>query len=72
MFWFKKKKKAVFGENIEPRCEYCRFNLKDNYEVACPYKKDDNVCKKYVYDPLKRSPMPKPKLKNYSPNDFSL
>lgn len=73
MLWFKKKREAsIFGDNIEPMCEYCRFNLKDNYEVACPHKKSEGVCKKYTYDPLKRNPMPVPKMKTYSDEDFML
>lgn len=70
MFFKKKKKKIMFGHNIEPNCIYCSFNSGTD-EVKCSLRKNE-LCKKYEYDPLKRVPLKKQNLKEYNSNDFSL
>ena len=70
-------KKSLFGNSIEPACIYCQFGrpAPDNVMILCrkygpvsPYYK----CKKFVYDPLKRIPKRRPKLPDFSPDDFSI
>ena len=66
-----RKKKAVFGGNIEQDCLYCRYNSGDD-EVICPRKPKRGKCRKYEYDPTKRMPKIQPALRKYSKDDFSL
>ncbi len=50
----------LFSRNIPPSCSYCRYggSIGDG-EVACSKRGivlADNFCKKFRYDPIKRSP----------------
>ena len=68
-------KKKLFGNNITPNCEYCRFSERSpDGSVICPYKVNDigSPCKKYEYDPTKREPNSAPVLPSFSPEDFRL
>ncbi len=66
---FKKKKKKMFGENIEASCDYCQLNS-GKEDIICPNYRG-GVCRKYLYDPLKRMPKT-PKLKEFNKEDFTL
>lgn len=73
----RKRKKALFGANIQPDCKYCRSNgAPQGDEPLCMLKSEpkDGCCKKYSYDPLRREPRQAPPLKNagYSEEDFKL
>lgn len=72
MFLLKQKK--LFGENVPPRCEYCRFSEKNiDGRAVCQYSAAANeACKKYEYDPLKREPRSAPVLPRFSADDFKL
>ncbi len=77
MGWFrKKKKKALFGGNIEPNCAYCQHNSGKNGEIICALHQPSQgeVCKKYQYDPLQREPKVAPGLRTsqFRPEDFQL
>ena len=77
MLFKKKKKTAVFGEHIEPHCEWCLKNIaKEDEEPRCLFGKtiEDGKCLKFVYDPLMRTPRPAPSFKKeqYSEEDFKL
>ena len=55
------KKKAYFGNNINPSCSYCQFGdlSKEGGQVVCEKSgmmKPDDSCKKWIYDPIKRIP----------------
>ncbi len=67
--------KKLFGKNIEPKCEYCRYcvNRKGGASV-CRYglPSEDKVCRKYEYDPLKREPRVLPSLQRFTADDFKL
>ena len=68
-------KKKLFGNNIPPRCEYCRLSEKNNSgNSTCPYgfNTTGDTCKKYVYDPLKREPQSMPTLPKFTADDFKL
>ncbi len=67
-------KKKLFGNNIEPRCEYCRFYAKNNDgKSGCAYGTvSEDTCKKYEYDPLKREPRTAPALPKFTADDFTL
>lgn len=68
MGWFwKKKKKPLFGGSIEPSCSYCQHNSGKQGEVVCALRKapspEGGACKKYQYDPLQREPRVAPSLR---------
>lgn len=69
--------KKILGENVPPKCEYCAYSVPGQEEDAlqCPKKgkvQPDDLCKKFSYDPLKRTP-PRPKpLQTFSAEDFEL
>ena len=69
--------KKLVGNEIEPKCKYCQFGeAEDSGEaVLCPKKgrrEPDDSCRKFVYDPLKRTfRRPKP-LQTFSAEDFEL
>jgi hypothetical protein len=66
---FGKKKKKLFGDGIEPRCEYCaNFSEKG----SCCFGEKDPSCGRFQYDPLKRTPVCPPPLKKHSPDEFTL
>ncbi len=67
----------LFGARIDPACEYCRHGqasqdgqmiLCRNKGIVAPYYS----CRKFFYCPLKRIPKPRPKLLEFSPEDFEL
>ncbi len=73
----RKRKKALFGTEIEPRCEYCRRNgAKQGEQALCTLRLEpkNGACKKYEYDPLRREPRAAPLLRadRYSEEDFKL
>lgn len=75
MFW-KRKKKAIFGGNIEPSCSYCRHNEGGEERVFCTLRleMENGKCKKYQYDPIMRSPRSAPSLNTaqFREEDFKL
>ena len=67
--------KKLFGNNIEPKCEYCCFGrVKDDGTILCysGSTPQEGGCKKFKYDPLKREPNKLPPLQKSSPEDFML
>lgn len=68
-------KKKLFGNSITPSCEYCRNVIKSaNGELICQngMQSLEKVCKKYIYDPLKREPKATPNLPRYNAEDFKI
>lgn len=72
----KKRKKALFGANIEPNCSYCRHNSGKEGKTLCSLRLEmkEGKCRKYWYDPLMREPRSTPPLRaaQYSEEDFKL
>ena len=69
-------KKQLFV-NQPPSCGYCRFGkaAPDGKTVLCQKRGVTHpgmYCKKFLYDPLRRVPMPSPVLPDYSPEDFAI
>lgn len=68
--------RRLFGNNIEPSCEYCtNGKLSEDGMVYCPQKgvvPQYYSCKWFSYAPLKRIPKRAPRLPSFSPEDFSL
>ncbi len=67
----------LFGNNIEPACQYCENgkSSKDLKTVIC--KKRGSVepsfsCRSYIYAPLKRIPKKPVALPSYTNQDFEL
>ena len=68
-------KKKLFGNNIPPRCEYCRYVTKNSSgKLSCPYGAGtlEDTCKRYEYNPLKREPQSLPTLPKFTADDFKL
>ncbi len=70
-------KRPLFGNFVEPACQYCRHARQnaDGLTVLCalngvvaPYYS----CRRYQYDPLKRTPSRQPVLPEYDQTDFQL
>lgn len=69
--------KKVFGKDIGPSCEYCANGtlLCDDESIVCKkygYAKRKYDCKKFVYDPLKRTPKSAEFLSDFDDSDFSI
>ncbi|MBR2877065.1 MAG: hypothetical protein IKC01_08000 [Clostridia bacterium] len=70
--------RSIFRKDIDPQCAYCEHGTTtaDTSTVLC--KKQGAVmqsfshCKKFKYDPLKRTPKSVSLVSNYSKEDFSL
>ena len=76
MAFFKQSKK-LFGNNIEPACEYCEYGSPSSDEAMILCSKKGVVspfysCPKFTYMPTKRIPKRRPKLPDFSPEDFKL
>lgn len=72
-----KSKTKLFGNNIEPACEYCLNGTRsrDNAMVLCTKKgvvSPFYSCSKYVYMPTKRIPKRRPDLPQFSAEDFKI
>ena len=68
-------KKKLFGNNIPPQCEYCRYSTKNNSgKLSCPYGAGtlEDTCKRYEYNPLKREPRSVQTLPKFTADDFKL
>lgn len=70
-------KKKLLGDGIEPKCEYCKNGSlsADGKHVLCIKKgilELDYSCRKYIYDPLKRTPLHPVESQDFSPEDFEL
>lgn len=77
MFGRKKKKinqNTLFGSHIEINCTHCLNSIIVQGEPRCRIGQtlSDGKCKKYAYDPLRRTPKGEPKLRSYSAKDFEL
>lgn len=72
----RKKKKGLFGTQIEQSCAYCRRNGgKPGEPPICTLRltPKKGKCKKYEYDPLMREPKAAPGLGGgYTAEDFKL
>lgn len=72
----KKRKKPLFGADIEPSCAYCRHNGGKEGEILCALRLEmkNGACKKYCYDPLLREPRRSPDLRvsQFTEEDFKL
>lgn len=70
-------KQKLFGNRSEPRCETCAHGKAsaDSETVLCAREgavPSYHHCRRFVYDPLKRTPRRERPLESYSAADFSL
>ncbi len=70
-------KKKLFGNHIEPSCETCALGTlsSDGESVLCRHAGAPSKhysCKRFRYDPLKRTPHREPTLLTFNASDFSL
>ena len=70
-------RRKLYGNNIQPSCEYCAHARRaaDGRVMLC--RKRGIVplyhhCRRFVYDPLKRIPYRQPALEKFQPEDFKL
>lgn len=70
-------KKKLFGNAIEPSCETCALGMvsSDGETVLCRHAgapSKHHHCKRFRYDPLKRTPRRQPAPMTFTAADFSL
>jgi hypothetical protein len=71
----KAPKEKLFGDTIEPDCEYCANFTVRGEKRACKYgmdSADPSHCSRFQYDPLRRTPCCFSPLKKQNPDDFKL
>ena len=69
--------KKLFNKSVVKKCDVCKYSTlsEDGESVLCVKKgilDRDDICRKFVYDPLKREPQKKAKLPEYSAAEFKL
>lgn len=68
----------LFEKDIEPRCAYCqRGTAMDDERIVCVKKgivPPDGACRRFRYDPLKRTPAKPPvvSFEKFRDEDFTL
>lgn len=67
----------IFNKKLPKRCEYCIHGTKSQFtnEVLCLKKgimDANDMCRKYKYDPLKRTPQLQKPFDNYTAEDFKI
>ena len=65
----------LFKKDMEVRCEYCAHSSEFDGSCVCQlgkYLTPEGGCRKFAYDPLKRTPVALPPLREYDPEDFKL
>lgn len=69
-------RKKLFGNNISQNCEYCKLvQSGDGNDLNCKKYgslRQDEICKSFVYDPLKRTPQKAPNFAIFSKDDFAI
>ena len=71
------RKKKLFGNNVEPACEYCEYGKPsgDGAMILCSRKGIVTrfySCSRFRYMPTKRIPRRRPDLPRFDRKDFSL
>ena len=70
------RRKKLFGNNIEPNCEYCiHSSTEEENTFFCKkwkHAQRPKKCKHFSYDPLKRVPRQLPPLPQVDPEDFTI
>lgn len=69
--------RKLFNDDIKKSCVWCAYGKSSEYtsEVFCKKRgvtSAEDYCRKYKYDPLKRTPQAQKITDNYSESDFSL
>ncbi|MEG1773786.1 MAG: hypothetical protein RR320_02910 [Oscillospiraceae bacterium] len=69
--------KKLFDSHIEPACAYCALGepTQDGEAILCERRGivlPSYHCRKYVYDPLRRTPKLPPELARFDRSDFTL
>ena len=72
-----KTNKKLFGNNIEPACEYCLYGMpaSDKAMILCNKKgivSPYYSCNKFNYEPTKRVPKRMLSLPKFNKEDFKL
>lgn len=75
MKMFGRKKKPLFGNDIQPDCSYCVHGPGPAENCDCRQPGEDEnpgSCRAFRYDPLLRAPYAPPPLKKHDPGEFEL
>lgn len=72
-----RRKRKLYGNNIQPACEYCAFGKlsSDGNAILCPRKGVMPLyhsCRRFDYDPLKRIPKRRKPIQQFDKTDFQL
>ncbi len=69
----------IFGKDAQRACALCEFGFinDETGNVICAKRRKkefapEHRCGKFVYDPLKKSPRPKPRMHEHSAEEFML
>ncbi len=67
-------KKQLFGNNIVPACTYCEHSKNEGNTQFCDAHRvlRNGKCRKFSYNPIKRTPRAAAALPTYSKDDFAL
>ncbi len=68
---------SMFNKDTPKSCEWCKFSKKSafNKDLFCAKRgvtEKFNVCRKYKYDPLKRTPEKTSFVGNFTKSDFKI
>ncbi len=65
-------KKQLFGKNIVPSCAYCVHSKKEGNTQFCDARKvlKNGKCRKFIYNPIMRTPRGSAKLPTFNNDDF--
>lgn len=66
--------KNLFGNKIEPACEYCDKYDTDGEKYFCSANKEikNGKCRKFEYNPTLRTPKGEAELMKFSKEDFEI
>jgi hypothetical protein len=70
---FGKKKEPLFGDHIEIKCEYCANGREAGEACRLNLRPEaDGTCRRFAYDPLRRSPKTFPPMRPHDAEEFKL
>lgn len=67
-------KNKLFGEHIQPNCNYCDNFNRDGNNSGCLKNKQikNGKCRKFAYNPILRMPKSEAKMMQFKKEDFEI
>ncbi len=67
----------MFNKDTRKSCEWCKYSHKSEYNdelfcIKCGVTEKFEICRKYKYDPLKRTPEKRIISTEFSKSDFKI